>query len=120
MKKVTKAIKNYSQLNDEEKQEFLEFFKQEEETKKEEPKVEEPKKEEVKVEPVVEPKKEEPKKEFDFDGFMARYNEEMKVVVKELKTLKETNKETIGIKAKPKESKGENSFDDVFARLQSK
>jgi len=118
MKNVTKAIKLASKFTEEEKAEFAEFFTQEEETKVE-PKVEEPVKVEVKKEEVkVETEKVEPKKEFDFDGFMARYNEEMKVVVKELKTLKEQNTETIGIKAKAKESKGENSFDDVFARLQ--
>jgi hypothetical protein len=113
MKKVTKAIKLVSGLTDEEKEEFAEFFKQEEEVK-EEVKKEEPEKPKQKVEPT----KEEPKKEeFDFNGFLKQYQEDMKVLVEEVKTLKTQNVEKIGIKAKPKESKGENSFEDIFAKL---
>jgi hypothetical protein len=117
MKKVTKAIKLVSGLTDEEKEEFAEFFKQEvedEEEVKEEVKKEEPEKPKQKVEPM----KEEPKKEeFDFNGFLKQYQEDMKVLVEEVKTLKTQNVEKIGIKAKPKESKGENSFEDIFAKL---
>ena len=42
----------------------------------------------------------------------------MKILVDEVKTLKEQKVEEIGIKAKPKESKGEYSFDAMFAKLQ--
>jgi hypothetical protein len=123
MKKVTKTIKLFNSLSEEERSEFLDFFKEdvEEETKKEEPK-EEKKEEPKKEEPEKKVEKEVEKKGTDFEAlfkqFTTQYQEEIGALVKEVKTLKEQKAETIGIKAKPKEPKDENSFDSVFARLQ--
>lgn len=113
MKKVTKAIKLVSGLTDEEKQEFAEFFKQEEEEV--ETKVEE--KEEVKKEV----KKEEPKKEEKVD-FESKFNELLEIttgLAKEVKDLKEKQPklDSFGAKQKQGEGKETNDFNDLFNKL---
>jgi len=111
MNKITKAIKLVSGLTEEEKQEFAEFFKQEEveepETKKEEPKVEV-----AKVETKQEPKVEE-KSQIDI------LLEQMGVLAQEVKTLKEVQTKTTSFGAKPKQGDGKSStdFDDIFKNL---
>ena len=119
MKKVDKTIKLFASMNDEEKKAFIDFFKEEEveeEPKKEvksEEKQEEPKKEEVEEKP----KEEKKENKVDLQAFMDKLTEDFKVVVEEVKTLKEQKTAQVGVKAKPKDTKGENSFDSVFAKL---
>ena len=103
MKKVLKGIKLYESYTDEEKSEFAEYFKPEEEPKKDEPKkVEVPVKEEVKVEE---------KKYVSMEDFAT--------VVKELNEFKEKlpKLKEFGAKAKQGEGKDDNSFDSLFANL---
>ena len=120
MKKVTKAIKLVSGLTDEEKQEFAEFFKQEEEEPKtEEPKVEEkPKTEEPKQEP---DKKEEPKQEQNFEEKFNKLLEGFNTLATEVKTIKEDQKKgkTFGAKGKQGEGKETKDFDSIMAELTS-
>jgi len=107
MKKVLKGIKLYESYTDEEKSEFAEYFKPEEEPKKDEPKkVEVPVKETVKEEVKVEEKK-----------YVSM--EDFATVVKELNEFKEKlpKLKEFGAKAKQGEGKDDNSFDSLFANL---
>lgn len=114
MKKVSKAIKAFQSLNDEERLELEEFFKkdEEQEVKKE------PKKEEVKKEVVKEEVKKEPKKEFVTNDQLTAILEQVlgKVALKEeVDELKVDKK-----KAKPFGEDGKtivNETDDRDMRL---
>lgn len=116
MKKVTKAIKAFSSLNEEEKAELAEFFKKEEEETVEEVKEEVEVKKEIKVEPVVE-KIEEKVEKVDFEKMFKQLTNDFKVVVEEVKTLKEQKVQQVGIKAKPKAPSSDTSFDNIFNKL---
>jgi len=109
MNDLNKAIKIVSRLTEEQKQEFAEFFK-EEEVEETTTKVEV--KEEVKVETKQEPKVEE-KSQIDI------LLEQMGVLAQEVKTLKEVQTKTTSFGAKPKQGEGKSGsdFDDIFKNL---
>ena len=112
MKKVTKAIKLANALNDEEKAEFLEFFKKEEDKGE----VEVTKKQEEKKEEKKEVKQEEVKKEVSKDSeFMAKFNK----MVTEFGELKEkfSKSKAFGEKAKPADKGTGTDFDTAFGNL---
>ncbi len=123
-------LKIYNKTQDETIKKVLGVLLDEEEVeepKKEELVVEKPKEEEpTKVEPKEQPKQEEPKEvkkeepQKDFESLFNQLSEQFKVVVDEVKTLKEQKVEQIGIKAKPKQPSEENSFDSIFDKLNSR
>lgn len=114
MNKLTKAIKLVNGLTDEEKVEFAEFFKQEEDAKQEKQEI----KTEVKEE--KEEVKEEPKKEtIDFE---TRFNQLLEVtqgLVNDVKDIKEKQPkmQSFGAKQKQGEGKEQNDFNTLFANL---
>ena len=107
MNKITKAIKAFSNLTEEEKVEVAEYFDKEEEVvvEKEEP--------EKKIE-----KKEEPEKKIEPTSV-----EKMIIAMGEqIKTLSEKVEKSSPFGAKKKQAKGKDSteFDDMFVQFRSK
>jgi calreticulin len=105
MSKLSKAIKLTQGLTDEEKVEFADFFKVEEEEKKEETKQEEKKEEQ----------KDESKEE---ETNIEKLFKEMKGEITTLKEKVEKMK-PFGAKQKQQTSKDANEFDDLFATYRS-
>lgn len=112
MKKVTKAIKLVSGLTDEEKQEFAEFFKQEEEeTQEQETKEEETQEEEQEEETTEE-------KTVEVHPDVLKMFESLNEKIENLtKTVPKTK--SFGAKKKQGEGKETKGFDDIFASLTS-
>ncbi|NOQ50316.1 MAG: hypothetical protein GQ557_01455 [Mycoplasmataceae bacterium] len=112
MKNVTKTLKMINKFTDEEKQEFAEYFEQEEvkeETDKKEVEVEV--KEEVKE--TKENKKEEPDKRFE------ELLKNFETLANQVKTITEadTKRKDFGAKQKQGDGKDDNSFDTMMAKL---
>jgi len=115
MAKLTKAIKLVQGLTDEEKLEFADFFKdeQEEEVKKE---VKEEVKVEVKEEKKLEPKEE--KKVVEKEDAYLKLFEKMNEQITAL-TEKVEKSTPFGAKQKQGTGKETGEFDDIFAKLRS-
>lgn len=116
MKKVTKAIKIVSGLSDEEKQEFAEYFKKDDDD------VTEDSKEEVKeeVKEKVEEKEEVDKKDkVEEPSQLEVLLKQMQSLTEEVKTLKEGQKKTKAFGTQPKQGEGKDSsdFEDLFQKL---
>lgn len=113
MKKVSKAIKVFQSLNDDERLELEEFFKKEDDEEIEQK--EEPKKEEKKQE-----EKEEPKKEIKEDEETA-VEKLFKKMSEKIDNLEEqiVKKTAFGAKQKQQGGKESTEFDDLFASLRS-
>jgi pyruvate/2-oxoacid:ferredoxin oxidoreductase alpha subunit len=109
MNKITKAIKAFSNLTEEEKVEVAEYFDKEEEVVEEKP--------EKKIEEKIE-EKEEPEKKVEPTSV-----EKMIIAMGEqIKTLSEKVEKSSPFGAKKKQAKGKDSteFDDMFVQFRSK
>jgi|LGOV01.1.fsa_nt_gb flagellar motor protein MotB len=114
MKKVTKAIKALSNLNEEEKQEVAEYFKVDEETG--EVKVAEKQEEKVEKKEVT---KEVKKEDNDFEKKFDELNSKFETTVKELGDIKKKleKSKAFGEKAKPTLKDNSNEFDALFTNI---
>jgi len=105
MKTLTKALKYAQALNDEEKAEFLEFFKKDEEKGEEEVTKKQEEKEEDKV--------------VDFEKLFNDLSGKLDTTIKEFGSFKEKveKSKSFGEKAKTKGKNTSNEFDSIFNNL---
>ena len=105
MGKLSKAIKYAEALSEEEKNEFMDYFK----TNVTEDEAKETKQEEKKEEKPKETKAEESN---DIIKMFEAMNKKLEVLSERVEKSK-----SFGVKAQPKQSKDTNTFDEVFAGL---
>lgn len=111
MSKVSKAFKALNGLNDDEKLELEDLFKEEQEEQKEEKK--ETKQEEKKEK--QEDKKEEKQEETEIEKLFNKMNEKISILTDKVEKMK-----PFGAKQKQQTGKDSSEFDDLFAGLRSK